>query len=119
MKKILKTFVFTGLAVLLGATTANAAEIFGDPCIIINNLRGVFHTIRRLAFAGAAFVLAGWAWTLITKGWGGADAKDGNNLDGAKNKGIGMLIGFFLLFSLGIVMRFLPGTAACGELMDW
>jgi hypothetical protein len=119
MKKILKTFVFTGLAVLLGASAANAANEFGDPCIIIGNLRGIFHTIRRLAFAGAAFVLAGWAWQLISKGWGGDEKSGGNNLDTVKNKGVGMLIGFFLLFSLGIVMRFLPGTAACGELMDW
>ena len=115
--KLFKTFALAGLAVFIGAGAAVAAGPFGDPCALINNLRGVFVTLRNLAFAGAAFVLAGWAWQFITKGWGG-DGKDGSqNLDSVKNKGIGMLIGFFLLFGIGMVMQFLPGVANCN--MNW
>jgi len=116
--KLLKTFAFAGLAVFLGAAAAYADGDFGDPCELIRSLQGVFDTLRRLAFAGAAFVLAGWAWVFITKGYGVAGDKGvGTDLESAKNKGIGMLIGFALLFGLGLVMRFLPGTTNCS--IDW
>lgn len=109
--KLFKMLAFAGIAVVLGAGSAVAAGPFGDPCILITNLGQVFKTLRTLAFTGAAFVLAGWAWTFITKGWG--DDKGGTGLDAAKNKGIGMLIGFTLLFGLGMVLQFLPGAAGC------
>ena len=108
--KLSRIFAISGLAVLLGAVAAVAGpgtvtNPYGDPCKLIEELGKVFSTLRILAFAGAAFVLAGFAWTFITKGWGG----EGTKLDDAKNKGIGMLIGFVLLFGLGLIMSFLPG----------
>jgi uncharacterized RDD family membrane protein YckC len=117
--KLLKMFTMAGLAVFLGAGAAFAAGPYGDPCPLIDGLRQVFDTIRRLAFAGAAFVLAGWAWTFITQGWGksGDKGEGGTDLNAAKNKGVGMLIGFVLLFGLGMIMRFLPGAANCN--MNW
>ena len=106
--KLFKMFAFAGLMVLLGIVGAHASD-YGDPCVLITEMGGVFRTLRTLAFAGAALILAGWAWTFITKGW---DA-EGTKLDDARKKGIGMLIGFVLLFGLGMVLQFLPQATGC------
>ena len=103
--KSLKIFAFVGLAVLLGIASANAAVQDGNACVLINNLRGVFNTLRLLCFAGAAFVLAGWAWEFIK----GGEAK----IDEVKKKGVGLFVGFVLLFSIGIIMQFLPNMGGC------
>ena len=68
-------------------------------CELIKNLKGVFGLLRTLAFVGAAFYIAGWAWGYISKG----EAK----LDDIKNKGIGLLVGFALLFLIGVILSFL------------
>jgi hypothetical protein len=108
--KAIKFFALAALLALVGTFAADAAPIGGNPCVLFDQLGYVFRTLRTLAFLGAAFILAGWAWSVITKGWGG---DKGENIDGAKAKGIGMLIGFSLLFGLGLIMQFLPGTMGC------
>jgi len=111
--KLFKILALAGLAVFLGATASYAVNVGqANICGLIDSLGNVFRTLRTLAFAGAAFVLMGYAWTFITKGWGD------KSLDEAKGKGIGMLIGFGLLFGMGMVMTFLPGTAGC-SLPNW
>jgi len=113
--KLFKKLAFAGLAVLLGATAAHAAPpAIGNACVLISSLQGIFRTIRNLAFVGAAFILAGWAWQFITAGWG---EKDKTDLEGAKKKGIGMLVGFGLLFGIGIIMQFLPAMSDCREII--
>jgi hypothetical protein len=108
MKK-LKTLAFALLAVLVGACAAHAAGPYGTPCNLINNMGGVFKVLRNLCFAGAAFVLMGWAWGYISKGKA--------EMDDIKTKGVGMLIGFALLFGVGLIMSFLPGIMDCP--IDW
>jgi len=113
--KLFKTLAFAGLAVLLGATAAYAAPpAIGNACVLISSLQGIFRTIRNLAFVGAAFILAGWAWQFITQGWGIEKKTD---LTAAKDKGAGMLIGFALLFGIGIIMQFLPAMSDCREII--
>jgi hypothetical protein len=107
--RLFKIFALAGLAVLAGVGAASAAGQYGDPCALINNLGGIFRTLRTLCFAGAAFVLMGWAWEWIKK----AD----NLVEDAKKKGVGMLVGFALLFGVGLVMQFLPGVAGCN--INW
>ena len=63
----------------------------------------VFRILRTLAFVGAAFIIAGWAWGYISKG----EVK----LDDLQKKGTGMLVGFVLLFGIGIVLSFFLSSA--------
>jgi hypothetical protein len=108
--KNIKILAFAGLFALVGLAAADAAPIGGNPCVLFDQLGYVFRTLRTLAFLGAAFILAGYAWGVIKGGW---DGKDNKSLEEAKGKGIGMLIGFALLFGLGLIMQFLPGTMGC------
>ena len=67
-------------------------------CGLISRLQDVFKFLRTLAFIGAAFYIAQWAWDFIKAG----DAK----VDDLKKKGIGLLTGFIMLFSIGILLSF-------------
>ena len=83
-------------------------------CLFMKDLRGVFNMLRTFAFIGAAFMIAGWAWGYISKG----EAK----MDELKNKGSGLLVGFILLFSVGLILHFwvsASGGKALGCVMDW
>ncbi|MDR1338235.1 MAG: hypothetical protein LBJ73_04390 [Rickettsiales bacterium] len=102
----MKKLAFGLFAVFAAMSVASAAQLGGDPCILIGSMQGVFKTLRTLAFVGAAFCIAGWAWGYIT---GGGDKA----MDSLKKQGIGLLIGFTLLFGIGIVLQFLPGIAGC------
>jgi hypothetical protein len=101
MKKVL----FGLFAIIGGAGAAHAAAVGGDPCILILQMMPVFRTLRTLAFVGAAFMIAGWAWGYISKG----EAK----MDDLKKQGIGLLVGFTLLFGIGIVLQFLGPVTGC------
>ena len=83
-------------------------------CLFMKDLRGVFNMLRTFAFIGAAFMIAGWAWGYISSGK--AEIKD------LKDKGTGLLVGFILLFSVGLILQFLvsaSGGKALGCVMDW
>lgn len=108
MKKMLKKIGFAGLVILAGATVAVAAQpgaggvgvVNNDGlCGLISQMQGVFKILRTLAFVGAAFLVAQWAWGFIKAG----DVK----MDDLKDKGTGLLVGFILLFSVGAVLQFL------------
>lgn len=72
-------------------------------CALITQMHGVFQTLRILAFVGAGFILAKNAWEFISTGKIGG--KEG--VEALKNVGVPMLIGFFLLFSIGVVLSML------------
>jgi hypothetical protein len=101
----MKKIAFGLTAVFAAMGMAAAAPLGGNPCILINSMQDVFRTLRTLAFVGAAFCIAGWAWGYIK----GGDA----GIDDLKKKGIGLLVGFTLLFGIGVVLQFLPGIAGC------
>lgn len=106
MKNILKKIGFAGFATLAGASVALAAPAAGGVsndglCALIGQMYGVFKILRTLAFVGAAFIIAGWAWGYIKDGGG----KDGM-IEDLKKKGTGMLVGFVLLFGIGVVLSF-------------
>ncbi len=107
MKNYAKVLVFAAIVALI-VVPAMAAG--GDACAgkegvcgLVCKMQDVFKTLRILAFVGAGFYMAGWAWTYISKG----EAK----MDDIKGKGIGLLVGFTLLFAIGIVISFLMNTA--------
>ena len=109
-KKILKTFALATLFVAVGVGIAHAEQ--ANPCTLITELSGVFKTLRTLAFVGAAFCVGGWAWGYIS----GGKIGDKSALDELKGKGIALLVGFFMLFGVGMILQFLPGIAGCSEI---
>lgn len=110
MKNILKKIGLAGVVVLAAGGAAMAAGAAGGVgvnesglCALIGQMYGVFKILRTLAFVGAAFIIAGWAWGYISKG----EVK----MDDLRNKGTGMLVGFVLLFGIGVVLQFFLSSA--------
>lgn len=110
MKKILKKIGLAGVVVLAAGGTAMAVGAAGGVgvnesglCALIGQMYGVFKILRTLAFVGAAFIIAGWAWGYISKG----EVK----MDDLQKKGTGMLVGFVLLFGIGVVLQFFLSSA--------
>ena len=122
MKGLLKKIGFAGAVSMAGASmpalAAAAAGVSNNGlCILISQMYGVFKILRTLAFVGAAFTIAGWAWGYISKGEVG--------MEDLRKKGTGMLVGFILLFGIGIVLSFFLsstglGVIGCPELItNW
>ena len=120
MKKILNKINLAIIAIMVSmpafALTGEGAGETTSLCKLITRLHDVFTTLRTLAFVGAAFYIAGWAWTYISSG----EAK----MDDVKKKGIGLLVGFFLLFMIGVILTAVSSTAGqealgCKVLETW
>lgn len=115
MKEILKKVGFAGAVIMAGASvpalaaTAGAAGGVSNAglCGLIQQMYGVFTILRTLAFVGAAFIIAGWAWGYISK-------PDSMKLEDLKTKGTGMLVGFVLLFGIGVVLSFFLTSTGLG-----
>lgn len=111
MKKQLKTIGFAALSAFLAVSGATAAatgqsSISGDNlCQLIAKFQEIFRMIRTLAFLGAGFLIATWAWGYITAG------KIDKPMDEVKNKGISMVVGFILLFGIGVVLQIVTSAA--------
>lgn len=116
MKKITNKINMAIISMMV-ASPAFAANVNESAiCLLLNDLKGVFNMLRTFCFIGAAFMIAGWAWGYISKG----EAK----LDDLKSKGTGLLIGFILLFSVGLILQFLLSasggrTFGCAGLAQW
>lgn len=94
MKKISNYFLMASVFVM-----ANVPAFADDGvCKLITGLKPIINVLRTLAFVGAAFVLMDWAWGFIKAG-----KVEKNDL---QDKGIGMLVGFFLLFGVGLILQF-------------
>ena len=112
MKKIMNKINFAIIA-MMTAVPAFAEPDYKPMCELIDRLKEVFKFMRTLAFVAAAFMIAGWAWTYISK----AGDKDGFSVEDVKKKGIGLVVGFTLLFAIGLVMSFVlsvPGLEMLG-----
>lgn len=116
MKNILKKIGLAGVVVLAAGGAAVAAGAAGGVgvnesglCALIGQMYGVFKILRTLAFVGAAFIIAGWAWGFISSGK--VETED------LRKKGTGMLVGFVLLFGIGVVLQFFLSSAGL-EMID-
>ena len=94
--------------VVLFSTPANAGRREAINNLIVE-LSPIFEVLSILAFVGAGFIIAGWAWGFIAAG----EVK----FDDVKKKGIGMIIGFILLFAIGAILQFLVGVAGGNDLV--
>ncbi len=115
MKKLMNKINF---AIVAAMVSSPAFAVVNDKaiCTLLADLRGVFRMLQTFCFIGAAFFIAGWAWDFISKGK--AEMKD------IKDKGTGLLVGFILLFSVGLILRFLLSASGqsylgCPELLNW
>ena len=107
MKKLIQKASFASLMLFAmaiskahAATASNIPDYQQSICDLVREMGTLFGTLRTLAFLGAAFIIAGWAWGYISKP---GDLK----LDDVKTKGVGMLVGFVLLFAIGVLISFL------------
>ena len=95
-----------------GGTAGTSAHTI---CGLIGKLGDVFKILRILCFAGAAFVIMGWAWSYI--------ADPGKvKMDEAKGKGIALIVAFIILFGVGLFLSYLPGIteSLCGDaIIQW
>ena len=108
MKKIMNKANFAIVGLMATMTPAMAES---GLCDLITQLGGLLKTLRTLAFIGAGFLIAQWAWEFIAK-------PDDVKLDTFKKKGVGMLVGFIMLFSIGAVLSFFISAAAPGGSLD-
>lgn len=116
MKKVMNKINFAIVSMMV-ASPAFAAVNDKAICTFIADLRGVFRMLQTFCFIGAAFMIASWAWGYISKP---GDMK----MEDLKNKGSGLLVGFILLFSVGLILRFLLSATGqsylgCPELLNW
>jgi len=100
--------IFSAVAFGMIASAAHAAALdMNSLCALIQELKGVFNVLRILAFVGAAFVLASIGWEAIIK-------KEYKWAETGKQHLTAMIIGFALLFSVGVILQFLTsGRAGC------
>lgn len=121
MKKIMNKMNFALIA-LMTSVPAFADEkvtelnVGGDMCALFARLHDLFNILRVLAFVGAAFYIAGWAWKYISSG----DAKP----DDIKKQGIALLVGFGLLFMIGVILSFVMSASGmkilgCTVIQKW
>ena len=116
MKKIMNKINFAIIGLMV-AMPAFADELNAAPyCELFKKLHDVFRVLQILAFVGAAFYIAGWAWGFISSGK--AEVKD------LKEKGTALLVGFVLLFMIGVVLTFVLSVSGmkiigCPILEKW
>ena len=104
MKKISKYWLTVSVLVM-----TNLPAFADGVCDLLEKLSGVINTLRALAFIGAVFLLMDWAWGYI---------KDPSKAtkDDMKDKGVGLLVGFFLLFGVGVILTLLKSNLAADVL---
>ena len=109
MKKV--GFALLTLLVVAPAMAATAAlpDMKQTVCELMAQFGSVFNVLRILAFVGAGFTIAGWAWGWISGG-------EGPKIEDLKKKGTGLLVGFIVLFGIGaIISAFMSMTGEGGS----
>lgn len=109
MKKVMNKINLAIISLMISApafaaqTGQVSLNVDTGMCGLLTRLHDVFNILRIMAFIGAAFYIAGWAWEFISSG----------KVDMAKVKerGIGLLVGFSLLFLIGLVLTFIMSAS--------
>ena len=107
-----KTVFFAVCAGMLTIPAFAAGDISGM-CELIAEMQDIFKLIRTLAFVGAGFMLAKYAWEAISTGKLNDEA---DLVKGAQKTGVPMLVGLILLFAIGTILQVLS-SATGAELM--
>ncbi len=117
MKKLIYklNFAIVGIMVSVRAAMASngSAGVISNThaskalCDLAEEFGYIFELMRTLAFVGAGISIAGWAWGYISGGKVDITKE-------VKEKGMGLLIGFVLLFAIGTVLNIFLGMAGEG-----
>ena len=114
MKKLINAvrFYLVGAMMVFASSPAmaNSGGANKAICDLLEKLKPLFSTLSVLAFVGAGFIIAGWAWGFISAGK--VDMGD------VKTKGISMIVGFVLLFAIGAVLQFLLSASSVNGFLD-
>lgn len=109
MKKVGFALLSMLVVVPAMAATAGLPDMKQTVCELMAQFGSIFNILRMLAFVGAGFSIAGWAWGWIQK-------PDDFKVDSVKSKGIGLLVGFVVLFGIGaIISAFMSMTGEGGS----
>ena len=100
MKKLMKKLNFAVVGLMASGSAAMAMDsgVKDALCKMGSEFGKIFSILQILAFVGAGITIAGWAWGYISGGKAVDVVKE------VKEKGVSMLIGFFLLFGIGTVL---------------
>ena len=111
MKKLMKKLNFAIIGIMASAPAMAEKGAMKDVlCELAEQFGEIFGLLRTLAFVGAGVTIAGWAWSYISKG----EVK----FDDLQKKGIGMLVGFFLLFGVGALLSVFMAMTKDGGSME-
>ena len=112
MKKLIKRLNFAIIGIMASAPAMALDSNMKDAlCKMGEKFGSIFEILQILAFVGAGVTIAGWAWGYISSGK--IDA-----IKEVKEKGIAMLIGFFLLFGIGTVLSIFMSMIGEGGSLD-
>ena len=107
MKKLMKKISFAMVGIM-ASVPAMAAVKYGDVlCSLASEFNNIFRMLRLLAFIGAGMSIASWAWGYIKAGKVDIQKE-------VSEKGIGLLVGFVLLFSIGTILTVFMSMAGQG-----
>lgn len=109
MKKLMKKISFAMVGIMASVPAMAAAVEYGDVlCSLATEFNNIFRMLRLLAFIGAGMSIAGWAWGYIKAG------KIDDIQKEVSSKGIALLVGFVLLFSIGTLLSVFMSMAGPG-----
>lgn len=113
MKKLIKKLNFAVIGIMASAPAMALDSNMKDAlCKMGEEFGNIFEILQILAFVGAGVTIAGWAWGYISGGKAVDVVKE------VKEKGVGMLIGFFLLFGIGTVLSIFMSMIGEGGSLD-
>ena len=106
MKKVMNKINFALVAMMTAVPAFAAGEggVNGSAiCDLVTQMAEVFKMLRVFCFVGAAFMIVSWAWGYISKGDVG--------MEDLKKKGTALIVGFILLFAIGLIFSFLVNVS--------
>ena len=110
MKKLMKKISFAMVGIM-ASVPAMAAVKYGDVlCSLASEFNNIFRMLRLLAFIGAGMSIASWAWGYIKAGKVDIQKE-------VSEKGVGLLVGFVLLFSIGTLLSVFMSMAGQGGVL--
>ncbi len=113
MKKLIKKLNFAIVGIMASAPAMALDSNMKDAlCKMGAEFGSIFELLQMLAFIGAGVTIAGWAWGYISGG------KSVDVVKEVKEKGVGMLIGFFLLFGIGTLLSIFMSMIGEGGSLD-
>ncbi len=107
--KISKIFIVVGLCLVVMPVFSAASGVGSADglCALIREFQEIFKLLRTLAFVGAGMIIAKYAWDAISTG---KIADETDLTKAAKKVGVPMIVGFILLFSIGVLLQVLSSA---------